>query len=616
MLEVIRRGVKSWVVQVLLGLLVASFAVWGIGDVSRGFSTKVASVGERDIDANLFATILQREQQRLGLDPSQIRMVGLDRFVLAQLVREAAVEETARRLGLSAPDSAVARQVRSDPNFQIGGQFDATQYANAVRRVFPSIAAYEETIRRSIATQQIVTGAIGAIAAPPGAAEVLARFREERRRFDALILRTPAEPVGEPSEADLAAHLDANPGAFTEPERRAVVWLHVDPEVLAQDIDIPEDDLREAYDAQVAMLAQPERRTVDQIVFAEEADAQAARARLDDGLAFDALLAERGLSRQSATLGSVTANELRGARGEAAFALAEPGVAGPVAAAGGFALLEVREIVPGFTIPFETIAEALRLDLARQRAEPDADRLAEAVEDLRAGGATLEEVAADLGLTLFRDGGVARNGTGGDGPLSGLVAATPFLDEAFAAREGEERRIRPAPDGGYFVLRVDAVRPPSVPALDAIRDRVAEGWRAEATRAALRAEAEALKADLDAGADLATLAEARGLTVTSIGPLRRSDPDPRLGPEAREALFAAEPGTAALSAAGGGAALVVLREVVPVEPQGDVVRQFEQALAQSFGQDLFDYLGKALEDRAGVSVNTSVLDSVVSQIGG
>jgi peptidyl-prolyl cis-trans isomerase D len=287
-----------------------------------------------------------------------------------------------------------------------------------------------------------------------------------------------------------------------------------------------------------------------------------------------------------------------------------------VAAAGGHALLAVREIVPGFTVPFESVAEALRLDLARQRAEPDADRLAEAVEDLRAGGATLEEVAAELGLTLFRDEGVARDGTGAAGPLSGLAASTAFLDDAFEAVEGDERRIVPAPDGGYFVLRVDGVRAPSVPVLDAIRDRVAAGWRAEATRAALRAEAEALKAEFDGGADLAALAAARGLEITSIGPLRRGDPDPRLGPEAREALFAAEPGTAALSAAGGGTALLVLREVLPVEPQGDAVRALEQALAQSVAQDLFDYLGQALEDRAGVSVNTTVLDSVVSQIGG
>ncbi|MEM0943428.1 MAG: SurA N-terminal domain-containing protein, partial [Pseudomonadota bacterium] len=31
MLEFFRRGVKTWVAKALLGLLILSFAVWGIG---------------------------------------------------------------------------------------------------------------------------------------------------------------------------------------------------------------------------------------------------------------------------------------------------------------------------------------------------------------------------------------------------------------------------------------------------------------------------------------------------------------------------------------------------------------------------------------------------------
>jgi peptidyl-prolyl cis-trans isomerase D len=616
MLELFRRGAKSLVVKVLLGLLVASFAVWGIGDITTGFSTKVATVGEREIDANMFATIVQREQRRLNLDPSQIRSSGLDSYVLSQMVREAAVEEAARRLGLSAPDSAVAQQVRSDPNFQIGGQFDATQYSQAVRRIFPSIAAYEETVRRSIATQQIILGSLGGLRPPAGAAQTIAAFREERRRFEAIVLTSPSSQPPEPTEADLEAHLAANPVAFGEPERRQVTWLHIDPAALAGSIEIPEAEVRAAYEAQMALLARPETRTIDQIVFATAADAQAARARLEGGLTFDALLAERRLSRADVTLGAVSKADLRGERGEAAFALAAPGIAGPVPAAGGFALLDVREIVPGFTVPFEAVAEVLRLDLARQRAEPDADRLAEQVEDARAGGATLAEAAREAGLTVQSDAGIAQDGRGAAGPLEGLAADPAFLSEVFAARPGEERRMLAAPGGGHFVVQVEAITPPRVPPLAEVRDAVAAGWRAEAARRALRTEAEALKQRLDGGETLAAIAAERAATVTEVGPLRRQDPDPRLDTAARTVLFAAKPGTAALSGTGAGVAIVVLRDVLPADPAGDTLIGLEQALVQSLASDVFDYLGRALEAEAGVSVNRSVLDSVLSQIGG
>jgi peptidyl-prolyl cis-trans isomerase D len=615
MLEMLRRGVRSWLVKVLLGLLVASFAVWGIGDIGAGFTTRVASVGERDIDASLYGTTLRQQQQRFGLDPSQIRSSGLDRFVLGQMVREAALEESARRLGLSAPDSAVARTVRTNPAFRIGGNFDATQYASAVRRLYPSVAAFEESVRRALAAEQIARGATGGTVAPNGAARAIARFREEQRVFETVVLDAPATPLAEPTEADLTAHLDANPDRFAEPETRDVTWLHIDPAALAAGIAIDEAALREAYEARAGSLRQPETRRIEQIVYDDMATAQAAADRVAAGEAsFDDLLAEQGLTREAATLGTFEAGELPGARGEAAFALDDPGIAGPVPTPGGAALIEVRAITPARSVPFDSVADELRQELARERAQPDADRLAEEVEDLRAGGATLEEIAPELGLTLHAVEGLAETGAGAE---AGSLAATPaFLTEAFAAGEDEERRITAAPDGGYFVLRVDAVNPASVPALVEIRDAVAESWQREARREALIAEAEALVDDLGGGGTLTEIAQARGLSVTTVGPLRRTDPDPRLGSTARAVLFAAQPGAAAVSTAAAGIGVAVLREVIPALADSAMVQDIERALAQSLALDQLDYLGRALEEAAGVSVNQGAIDAVLAQIGG
>jgi peptidyl-prolyl cis-trans isomerase D len=615
MLEMLRRGVRSWVVKVLLGLLVASFAVWGIGDIGAGFTTRVASVGERDIEASLYAASLRQQQQRFGLDPSQIRASGLDGFVLSQMIREASVEEATRRLGLSAPDSAVARTVRANPAFRIGGEFDAAQYASAVQRIYPTVAAFEESVRAAIAAEQIALGATGGTVAPHGAARALTRFREEQRVFETLLLDPATVEIHEPTEAELEDHLQANAETFARPEQRDVTWLHIDPSELAEGIEIDEAELREAYDARAGSLSQPETRRIEQIVYDDMTAAQAAADRVASGEAsFDDLLTEQGLTREQASLGTFEAGALPGARGEAAFALDAPGVAGPVRTPGGAALLDVREINPASGVPFEAVADELRLELARERAQPDADRLAEEVEDLRAGGATLEEIAPELGLTLNDISGLAESGIGAE---PGTLASTPaFLNEAFAAEEDEERRMQPAPDGGYFVLRVDAVEPASVPELAEIREAVAESWRREARRAALRAEAEALAEAIGSGETLADIAEDRGLSIASVGPLRRNDPDPRLGPEARETLFAARPGAAAVSASAGGVGVAVLREVVPAPIESEAQQAIERALAQSLAQDQLDYLGRALEAAAGVSINQTAIDAAISQIGG
>jgi peptidyl-prolyl cis-trans isomerase D len=615
MLEFLRRGVRSWVVKVLLGLLVASFAVWGIGDIGAGFSTRVATVGEREVPASLYATTLRQQQQQFGLDPTQIRAVGLDTFVLGQMVREAALDETVSRLGVSAPDAAVARDVRANSAFRLGGEFDPVQYESAVTRVFASVAAFENTVRDDIASRQLVIATTGGTLAPEAAVTAIDRHRQQRRVFDVVLFPLDDANVDDPTEEELAAHLAANEAAFERPEQRAVTWLHIDPDAIAADIEVEEDELRAEFEARRASLETPETREVSQTIFNDMAAAEAARARIESGeIDFDDLVSERGLDPMAARLGELTADDLPGARGEAAFALEAPGVAGPVRTAGGAALLDIRSITPGRSIPFAEVADVLRAELARERAQPVADSLAEEVEDLSAGGATIPEIARELGLPLGQidnldaTGGVAEPGT--------LPASPAFLSEAFAASEGEERRLQAGPDGGYFLLQVTGITPPTVPPLDEIREDVAGSWRADRAAAEARAAAQRMAEALAAGNSLETLASEANLTVTTVGPLRRGDPDPRLTSSLRQSLFSGRPGATGIGPAVGGVALAVLRDIIDPPAESDGAQELQATLGQSLARDQLEYLGRALEAQAGVSVNRQTIDSVLTQIGG
>jgi len=88
MLQFLRKGVKSLPAKILIGLLVASFAVWGIGDIfSFRLDSRVAKVSDTEIEASRFMTDLQREQNRLSRQTRQLvsydmmRAAGIDRHV-------------------------------------------------------------------------------------------------------------------------------------------------------------------------------------------------------------------------------------------------------------------------------------------------------------------------------------------------------------------------------------------------------------------------------------------------------------------------------------------------------------------------------------------------------
>ena len=125
MLHFLRRGVKSLPAKILIGLLVASFAVWGIGDIfSFRLDSRVAQVGNTEIPAARFADALRREQSRISQQAGQLvsydtmRSAGIDQRILGGLVRDAAFSEELTGLGISAPDKAVADAIRSNPTFQ------------------------------------------------------------------------------------------------------------------------------------------------------------------------------------------------------------------------------------------------------------------------------------------------------------------------------------------------------------------------------------------------------------------------------------------------------------------------------------------------------------------
>ena len=145
MLESIRNAsqgvVGKAIMTVVMGLIIVSFVIWGVGDMLRGFSpSTVASVGGAKISAQeyhvAYDRAIQQYQRRLRrpFTNEEARQIGLDRSVLQQLLSEAAVDDEARKLGLGISDDALREVITSNPNFRDkSGAFDPARFARAAR---------------------------------------------------------------------------------------------------------------------------------------------------------------------------------------------------------------------------------------------------------------------------------------------------------------------------------------------------------------------------------------------------------------------------------------------------------------------------------------------------
>lgn len=624
MLDLVRRGVKSWVAKVLLGVLVASFAVFGIGDVfSNSLGSSVASVGNQKISAERFLAAFNGEMrsatQRFGqpVDVQLARQIGLDQQVLSRMASEATLDQTMEELSISAPDEVVAETIVADPSFQVGGQFDDDQYKYLIAQAGYSIEGYEEQTRRALARNQLTAALVAGATAPAGAAEALFAYQGEQRRIDYITLSIAehAEDPGEPDQAALVEHHKENADQFSAPEMRDAVYLHVSIDDMAKDFAADEEELRALYDARISIYAQPERRDLYQTIFDDEAAASAAKARIEAGeIDFDALLAERGETRADTALGDVTRGDLAEATAETAFGSDVEGVAGPVDTGFGFALIDVAAITPAETIPFEDARDELAIDLRREAAVDAAPGIAGEIDDLRAGGSTLEEIATELGLAL----GVAK-GVSADNRNDDLTGDPAFVADLFAAEVDEERDIVELDDGGYFVLRLDNVTEAALRPLDEVRDEVAAHWRSAKLVESLRALATEKVELLSDGQQLAVIADELGVDIQTEGPKTRGEGWTAISPDLVEAMFGTEMGGAGFSATPGAPGLLTIAVLVGIEapePDENRLEAIQAQLDQMTGSDTLQLYLSAKQVEAGVTVNSQLMESLLSQTGG
>jgi peptidyl-prolyl cis-trans isomerase D len=603
------------VVWVLLGLLVLGLAGFGATSFSGGMRA-VGEVGETEITVNSYARAVQqdlravREQTGQALTFAQAQALGLDRAVLQRLVSTAAMDNEAARIGLSAGDAEIRDRILDIPAFRgLDGSFDREAYAFALENAGLSVAEFEADVRREVARTLMQGAVAGAVTMPEaGVAPVLSWLAERRSFSSAAITEAQLpEPLPPPTEAELRAFHEAEAARFTLPEARKITWAALLPENMMDEVIIPEDRLREAYERRIAEFVRPERRLVERLVFPSQAEAEAARAQLDAGEAdFNALVERRGLSLLDVDMGDVTAAEI-GRGGDAVFALDEPGVVGPVESDLGPALFRVNAILAPVETPFEDVAPMLLEEASADAARRLVADRREDLDDLLAGGATLEELAETEGLTLG-----AMDWRPGD--TDGMAAYEAFRTAAAAVTADDFPELLDLEDGGLFALRLDGTVPPALQPFEEVEAAVREAFVADRLARALRTEADRLAARLSEGATMSGL----GLTVRPGAAVTRSERMPELPTGAVEAAFEMELGSVRVVAdEAGQVAILRLDAILPPDrteaETAELADLIGQELSRSLAEDVLTAFVRALEAEAGIRLDQQAINSVNAQ---
>ncbi|MGO4405418.1 SurA N-terminal domain-containing protein [Bosea sp. RAF48] len=623
MMQGIRKASQGFlgklVVSVMFGVLILAFAIWGVGDIFRGYGrNEVAKVGKTEIGLEQMRQAYQNDlqnlirQQRRQISPEMARALGLDRQVLSRLLTEATLDQTAQSMRLAVSDDTIRNLIFDDPVFRdAAGQFSSARFNELLRSNGYTEQTYVALQRSTILRQQLSEMLAGGLTAPLALQELGSRLRNEKRAV--TFARMPASAAGEiaaPTEDQLKTFFNDRKIAFRAPEYRTADILAISADTIADPAKVTDEEAKARYEAVKAQrFTTAETRTIQQIAFPNVEEAQAAKAKIDGGETFDEIATERNVAFNDLTLGTFTRDQVFDAAvREAAFALEQEGVSAPVNSAFGTVLLRVTKVDTAHVRPFEEVAAELKQEIATSRAAGHITELHDKIEDQRAAAKPLAEIAKEFNLKLRSAGPLnATLGRPDGSKEEALPGGDATLQAIFRSDIGvDNEAIRLPRETGYVWFDVTKIDPARERGFDEVKGEVEKQWRADETAAKLAAKARELTERLDKGESFDTVAASAGLTIETAADIGRQDQRPELPAAVVSQIFGTAAGKSGSAAGADGGRILFKVDSATVPPYVRTTQEatnFERALSSSVSEDiLLQYVAKR-QAELGVSIN-------------
>ena len=410
MLQSIKGSLSSpWLRYSLFGVLILSFGVWGIGDVLRRLVSPSAEVlAEGDgitIDRQSFAQHWQRATANFraqGLTSQQLLAGPMPRLVLDRLLGQALLQKAAEDLRLKVPSSVLQKTIAQEPMFRgEDGKFASWRFLSVLRQTGLSEQAYLQELQTRLVQGNLLESLAFDLSLPDAFLRELLAAEQELRELQILHLPLlPLQTIPDPGDEGLKSFMQKEQALFRLPEYRRFAYATI---ALATDSSLnetlSETFLLAYYEEHKQEFSEEEKRSFLQLFFVEEEEVRQAETALKSGSTIDEVAAKFSstpLSIQEQAREDLLDEDIAGS----VFAMAQKGDLAVVKGGLGWYLLRLERIVPMRVSSLDSVRADLTKRLLQERA---AQRYADAVsqaEDMLLAGASLQEVAETLGLTV------------------------------------------------------------------------------------------------------------------------------------------------------------------------------------------------------------------------
>jgi len=512
MLQSIRDHAQGWIAWVIVGLIILTFALFGIEQYAQGDkNVAVAEVNGEEVGANEFMSLYNRQklrlQQQFGdmydsvVKDEQLREQVLDALIESELIRQWSEENK-----MLISDPQLAASIQSAQIFQKDGKFDEATYNEVLSRNGLNVARFEYEQRQFLIESQFSNLTQASAFTTDWEVEQLAKLQGQERQVNYLrIDQRPFLKTAVVSDDEIKAFYEENSTAYIIPEKVKIDYVELSQAELAKKIAYTDDDLQSFYDKNKGLFSTPEKRQARHILIRVDAAAgetleQAEKTikEIQDKLAAGEEFAELakaysqdpGSAATGGDLGSFEQGMMVTEFDDAVFSMKEGQTSEPVKTDFGLHLIKLEKIIPLSVKPLAEVKADVITQFQNQEAEKEYFELLEQMNTLvYEQGDSLAPVAEALGLKVStteffgREGGL---GSSDKVTSNGKVIKAAFSD--LVLKDGLNSEAIEMSPKDSVAIRLNEYQPERQQALS----EVSEDIKADLTREKAVNEAKAL----------------------------------------------------------------------------------------------------------------------------
>ncbi len=538
MMDNLRAASNHVVLKIILGLIILSFILTGVGNyLIGGNGDYAAKVNGQEISRaqleRAFSNERSRQQQMLGEQFSQLAsnpayMQQIRQQALSQLVDEQLLDQYAKELKLAISDDQIKQAIFNQPAFQTNGKFDNARYLAIINNMGLSADQYAQALRKQLTTQQLIAAVTGTDYMLPGETESLAALVSQERLVREATINVAALAAKQTvSDEDVKNYYEQNKNNFMAPEQFRVSYIKLD--AAAMQKSASESDIQSWYDQHQADYTQPQRSRFSIIQTKTEADAQSVLDALKKGGDFAALAKEKSTDPISARNGgdmgwlepATTPDELKNANLKQKGELSDV-----IPSSVGFIVARLDDVQAQQVKPLSAVHDDIAAKVKQEQALDAYYKLQQKVSDAASNDneslATAEEVA---GVKAVETGWFSHDTPPAElnfKPVEQAIFNGGLVGEDGAP--GSNSDIITVDGDRAFVLRISGHKPEAVKPLAEVKAQIEASLKTEKAQGAAKAQAEKLLVDLKAGKGAEAM-KAAGLSFSDAKTLTRNGQD-------------------------------------------------------------------------------------------